>query len=667
MNKNIFQYQNIYFCNDLIDIIINTNLIGYFKLKINYFININKYFLSACKFNNVNIVRYLIKNYKIDIYHKDKYGNNCLFYALCNSVDMIKYLISNYKFNINIENNFGHDCLMFACSDLRNINITKNFKMIPYSNSIHSIYYDNHLMYKNSGNYKINNYSNNLDIIKYLIEYCKINIDHVDHIFNNCLIYACWYNSDINVVKYLIEENKMNVNFKNIYGSNCLLAACNNNQNIDIIKYLIENRKMDINIKNDLGNNCLLSACLSNSNINIIRYLIEDLNMNINYKNKINSNCLLLACQSNENIDIIKYLIEDCGMNINFTNNVGVNCLLKACHDNLNIDILKYLIEDCKMNVNYKNKGTNCLLMACDNNSNIDIIKYLVEDYKMDTNIKNIDNDSCLSLACNNNKNTDIIKYLIEHCQTNIYELLVDEISIDNFNFLRKTGYINFIKNAANKNSINNIITENNFSDDNIKIIFDYIINNNLKGNLISSEEFFKKISFNNLLILATKGIKINLSFSDLNSLKMMYSMNCYVSVFNSENICSISINDIKYFVNKKIIYQECNMIKKVIDSQISEYNDISLKIPDINDNIINIYINLCYGHKYVLQNLNYTQLVDLLLMLDMYPLNNFKLGELEYYVCNKYSKNNIYDIILKNICKKYELKYLLSILYNKN
>jgi len=95
------------------------------------------------------------------------------------------------------------------------------------------------------------------------------------------------------------------------------------------------------------------------------------------------------------------------------------------------------------------------------------------------------------------------------------------------------------------------------------------------------------------------------------------------------------------------------------------DHDDISLIIPNINNNIINVYINICYGNRNVLKILNYEQLIDLLILLDMYPLKNLKIEELEYYIYTKYTKNSMYDEFLKDICQTYELRYLTSKLYN--
>ena len=82
-------------------------------------------------------------------------------------------------------------------------------------------------------------------------------------------------------------------------------------------------------------------------------------------------------------------------------------------------------------------------------------------------------------------------------------------------NFLKKKWLNKF---CDKNNLINNIITKNDFSTNNIKIIINYILDNDLKENLISSENFFKKIKFCDLLNLENKGIRINLSISNLKS-----------------------------------------------------------------------------------------------------------------------------------------------------
>jgi Ankyrin repeat. len=186
INKNLMVCENISFCDNLIDIIINTNLISQFGILIQKFININAYFLSSCKFSNVKIIKFLIKNYKIDLNYKDKYGNNCLIYASCNNdISIIKYLVESYHLDVNIENDMKVNCLMFACSQTNDPHlIDYSIKLGIISQFFGTTYNDNTIMYPNNKKILTND---NLQIIKYLIEDCKININHVDMRLRNCL------------------------------------------------------------------------------------------------------------------------------------------------------------------------------------------------------------------------------------------------------------------------------------------------------------------------------------------------------------------------------------------------------------------------------------------------------------------------------------------------
>jgi hypothetical protein len=162
---------------------------------------------------------------------------------------------------------------------------------------------------------------------------------------------ACWENTNLEIIKYLVENQKMNINHTNNNGDNCLTMACWGNINLEIIKYLIENQKMDINYTNKSGNNCLTLACSENTNLEIIKYLVENQKMNINHTNNSGNNCLTLACWENTNLEIIKYLIENQKMNINYVNNYGDNCLTLACGGNTNLEIIRYLIECTNINI----------------------------------------------------------------------------------------------------------------------------------------------------------------------------------------------------------------------------------------------------------------------------------------------------------------------------
>ena len=67
--------------------------------------------------NAVETMKFLLKNYKVDINMKDVHGKTTLMYAATNaSMDALTYLISNYKsdLDINVQNNDGDTALTLA-------------------------------------------------------------------------------------------------------------------------------------------------------------------------------------------------------------------------------------------------------------------------------------------------------------------------------------------------------------------------------------------------------------------------------------------------------------------------------------------------------------------------------------------------------------------------
>ncbi len=127
---------------------------------------------------------------------------------------------------------------------------------------------------------------------------------------NNCLFAACFSNN-INVIKCLVEECKMDLNALNESSHTCLMVACmTNHPDNNVIKYLIKEKQMDPMVTNNLGYTCLFFACMFNQNVEIIKYLIEEIGIKYDQLDIDQNNILALACQCNLNLDVIKYLVS---------------------------------------------------------------------------------------------------------------------------------------------------------------------------------------------------------------------------------------------------------------------------------------------------------------------------------------------------------------------
>ena len=255
-----------------------------------------------------------------------------------------------------------------------------------------------------------------------------------NHVKIDCFYICVSYSNNIEMIIFLLDKFNINIDLINSNGDTFLITACKYNHNLDIIKYLIENCKISTEIINNENENCLMVACQFNHNLDIIKYLIHGCEMSANIRNKDRDDCLILACYGNQNIEIIEYLIQECYISIENTEIHGYDCLMMACLTNTNPQVIVYLIERCKMCPNkYSNDHENCLSIACENHDGLEIIKYLIEGCKVSTEF--IDNtNNFLMLACLYNENLEIIRYLSENTSNTLLRHKV--LSFDQFSYI---------------------------------------------------------------------------------------------------------------------------------------------------------------------------------------------------------------------------------------
>jgi len=595
-----------------------------------------------------------IKNYQ------DKYNNNLLLLSCFRNknIKIIKFLVEKIKIDTNLINIHGDNCVTIA------IKANAKLNMIKYL--IKKI--NKYIFESNKNKYLFEACYNNkhLSVIKYLIDDLNINYNFRDKDGNRCLEIACMRNSNIEIIKYFIEEKKMNINYSNIYNQNCLDIACIYNPHVCVLKYLINKKKMIIK------DNCLLNACFYNSNLSVIKYLVEKLNININYKSTYGTNIFIAACLNNQNLNIFKYLIDKLLMDINYKDFYGYEGPELACEFSSNIDVVKYLIFHPKNKKNIDDpKNYYSYLKFVLRNRNIAIVKFFIEDiglfeYKyLQSLLKYI-------------KNTNTMKYLIENNKININDININFITSEIKDYLISTGYIVFITSYYFDKKSNNhelirlskIIKKEKYDDDKLKEIIDFIIKKNLKGNIITNNYFFENISYSDLLNLAIQGIKININ--NLESLNINHRKNFdnkyYNIIFEQQFIkdnFSFKINGKKYYCNKTILCSQCQMISQIIKSNMKDSKEINLIIPQISHNNILVYLTICYTCNInILNNLEYSDLIELTYLIDQYPLNMLNINNMEYYIAKKYEKNADNDEYLKKLCHLYELRYIVSLVY---
>jgi hypothetical protein len=481
---------------------------------------------------------------------------------------------------------------------------------------------------------------------------------------NNCLILACYLNTGLPIIKYLIEECKMDINHKNQYNNNCLTRACLNNTNLAVIKYLIEECKMDINHENQDNNNCLALACLNNTNLAVIKYLIEECKMDINHITHRKNNYLGLACIRNTNLAIITYLMEEHKIDTNHVNYDNDNCLGLACWKNINLGIVKYLIEDHKMDINHVDRyNNNCLMAACMNNTNLAVIKYLIEECKMDINHLNQNIDDCLALACYHNSNLQVIKYLIKEHQMNIEKLtlvqynkfkdIVLTISKEyrNLNNLLLTGYEKYTN-----NEMKNLI----------ELINPLQLNNDIKNLAGIQNPYDYKFTKFAILVdelsyesdLIEKQIKVDKKKNmNMNNRKKKKKNT------NKQELLFVH-NKTEYYGDRNKVYGSIQVLNDLWDQyDMTESIVLEGSLPCY---AINQYIEACSGTPFKLKNIHEDDFISFLKFIDQYPAVQISIPGIEDQIIQYVTRYNTrQEAYFKTIYARYDLKKLYLHMHN--
>ncbi len=164
----------------------------------------SKHFIDACSKNqSLSIIKCLAEDNRIDVNYKTNEGIDCVIASLMNNnnLEIIKYLFENERINKTVF--YFDDHLQTACHHNKNLLVIKF--LISKMDKDHDIFNPNHNYYS-CYCLKKASISNNIDIVKYLINELKINIKCNCKIFCDYVLGSCRKN-DNQVAKYLISCN----------------------------------------------------------------------------------------------------------------------------------------------------------------------------------------------------------------------------------------------------------------------------------------------------------------------------------------------------------------------------------------------------------------------------------------------------------------------------
>ena len=174
-------------------------------------------FMLACTHNNIDVVKILLTDQKVNVNQKNSAGYTAFMLACThNHREVVKVLLADQRVKVNPQNRDGNTAFMLACTH------------------------------------------NNIDVVKILLADQRVNVNQ-DSDGNTAFMLACKHNHR-EVIKILLAAQKVNVNQQNSDGNTAFMLACTHN-NIDVVKILLTNQKVNDNQQNKYGKTALILAC----------------------------------------------------------------------------------------------------------------------------------------------------------------------------------------------------------------------------------------------------------------------------------------------------------------------------------------------------------------------------------------------------------------------
>jgi ankyrin repeat protein len=476
---------------------------------------------------------------------------------------------------------------------------------------------------------------NSLEVIYGLMD--RFNYDHneKDNTGRNGFHYACRGNS-LEVIDGLMERFNYNPHEKANYGRNGFHYACLGNS-LQVIDGLISRFNYDHNEKDNNRTNGFHYACRGNS-LEVIDGLISRFNYDHNEKDNNRTNGFHYACRGNS-LEVIYGLMERFNYDHNEKDNNGRNGFHYTCWEN-SLEVIDGLMERFNYDPREKdNIGRNGFHYACWGNS-LEVIDGLMDRFNYDHNEKNNNGTNGFNYACWRN-NLEVIDGLMERFNYNALE------GLKHIQSKNKTAYIILMmkKNKLEyKEEYFNNITDPYYVTDNILQIencplekFNSIANMlNINQKLEIVEKLLNETTYR--LLPLNNNELLDIDLDRLHNVVNKFDLSNIV--FNHQPQLRrrdplFKIENTVYYGNLEVVLDNVEMFNIMKSSGMRESEEL-IKLNFESDVVINLYIDMCHDYNIssLVDQLTFEEKLELLEMLNMYPIKCYSLLEINYNMC---------------------------------
>ena len=368
----------------------------------------------ACRWGDVDIVRYLVCEQQCDVNAQNEDGDSPLLIACCNNfkvLDIIKTLLQQ-RSDTTVQNKSGQipQTIPFNENDDLLLHIACQWRDVA--------------------------------IVRYLVceQQCAVNIRNKNG--DSPLHIACYYKA-FDIIKFLLQKRCHTSSRNDSQGESPQTISLNEDGDLLLhmacqwgdlktVKYLVCEQRCDVNAQNKNGDSPLHITCYYKA-FDIIKFLLQQ-RCDTKVRNKRGQSPQTLSLNEDGDlllhiafhwwdVDIVRYLLCKQHCDVNVRNSNGDTPLHIACYQK-SLEIIKFLLRQrCDTRVRNKrgqspqtilfNEGGDLLLHIACRWGDVDIVRYLVCEQQCDVNAQNEDGDSPLLIACCN-KVLDIIKTLLQ-------------------------------------------------------------------------------------------------------------------------------------------------------------------------------------------------------------------------------------------------------------
>ena len=234
----------------------------------------------------------------------------------------------------------------------------------------------------------------NPKLLKYILDtYPDVNVNYQDLRKQSALMVAAKYQPD--AVLHLVNDHRTDVNM----GFPLFIAA---GLQPRAFHHLLKRVDIDISIRNENGINALMHA----GSIEVIDYLLDKVDVN---QRDFKGYTALMYMINTFPKGVINLLRHE-NININATTMEGESALMMACLHGTNVEVL---LKSKKINVNIQDKqGNTALMRVCKSTNKSEvIIKQFLKDGRADVNLRNKEGECALHIRMHYGCIKDVLQF----------------------------------------------------------------------------------------------------------------------------------------------------------------------------------------------------------------------------------------------------------------